>query len=139
MSEPRRTRVKTTAKRSRTMDVGGSSSAQGSINAARMDPYYSPNLQASRLEKFRGRKQTCIHYAKMSWLIEQSFEFPNSLEVKVANTFFENEWEGLYLSMVRGKLVALDEYDGSPLGDCENELWNSFDPVEMYKSCLHGP
>ncbi|KAF1883367.1 hypothetical protein Lal_00042257 [Lupinus albus] len=27
---------------------------------------------------------------------------------------------------------------GSPLGDCENEQWESFDVVEMYKSCLCG-
>ncbi|KAF1859118.1 hypothetical protein Lal_00000946 [Lupinus albus] len=49
--------------------------------------------------------------------------------------------------MVRGKLITLDEdlflevgrlsNDGSPLGDYENELWNSFDPMDMYKSFLH--
>ncbi|KAF1860190.1 hypothetical protein Lal_00040472, partial [Lupinus albus] len=30
------------------------------------------------------------------------------------------------------------ECSGS-LGDCENEQWESFDVIEMYKSCLRGP
>ncbi|KAF1869451.1 hypothetical protein Lal_00022896 [Lupinus albus] len=57
--------------------------------------------------------------------------------------------EEVYISLVSGKFITLDSQlfmdvgglssTGLPLGDCENELWNSFDAVEMYKSCLHGP
>ncbi|KAF1877963.1 hypothetical protein Lal_00049357 [Lupinus albus] len=53
----------------------------------------------------------------------------------------------LYLRM-RSILVRLDESfllevggltcDGSPLRDCSDELWNSYDTFEMYKSCLRG-
>ncbi|KAF1860411.1 hypothetical protein Lal_00037751 [Lupinus albus] len=120
MSEPRRTRVKIIAKRSRNMDVGGFSSTQG-------------------------RKQTNIRYANMSWLVEQAFEFPHCLEVQGANTFMEMSGniyptliqefysnfqyrEGLYFSMVRGKLITVHEdlffevgglsSVGSPLGVC---------------------
>ncbi|KAF1872117.1 hypothetical protein Lal_00033770, partial [Lupinus albus] len=91
--------------------VGGSPSAQGGRNTARRDPYYSPTLQASRLAKFQGINQNYICYANMSWMVEQGFEFPHM-----------------------GGLSS----DGSPLGDCENALWNSFDVVEMYNLCICG-
>ncbi|KAF1859159.1 hypothetical protein Lal_00000990 [Lupinus albus] len=60
MSELMRTRVKTTTKRSRTI-----------------------------LAKFQGRKHNYIHYANISWMVEQGFEFPQSLEVQGANTFLD--------------------------------------------------
>ncbi|KAF1879774.1 hypothetical protein Lal_00039718 [Lupinus albus] len=82
------------AKRQRPMEAGGSSSTAGGRTVAKRDPYYSPNLQAARLAKFRGRRLTYIRYASSY---------------------------------------------GSPLGDCENEQWESFNVVEMHKSCMHGP
>ncbi|KAF1872172.1 hypothetical protein Lal_00033826 [Lupinus albus] len=126
MSKPRRTRVKITAKHSKNMDVGGFSSAQGCRNAARRDPFYIPNLQTLRLRMFQGRKKTYIRYANKCRMVEKCFEFPRSLEVQGANTFLEmignfyptliQEFysnfqyrEGFYLSMVRGKLITLDE------------------------------
>ncbi|KAF1888929.1 hypothetical protein Lal_00036642 [Lupinus albus] len=148
------------------MEVGGSSFAPGGRNATRRYSHYSPTLQASRLARFQGRKQTYIRYADMSWMVEQGFEFPQQLEVQGANTFsemngkiypsliwefysnFQNE-ECVYVSLVSGKLITLDEKffldvgglpnSKCPYGDCENELWNSFDSVKYNKSCLCGP
>ncbi|KAF1870833.1 hypothetical protein Lal_00030143 [Lupinus albus] len=53
------------------------------------------------------------------------------------------------MSLLKWKLITLNEEfflnigglssSGSPLGDYENEQWESFDAFEMYKSCLRGP
>ncbi|KAF1891326.1 hypothetical protein Lal_00016957 [Lupinus albus] len=106
------------------------------------------------------RKHTYVWYAK------QDFQFPLELEAQGANTFMELNvnifpslvWEfyrnfqykdGKYVNFVKGKLTTLNEElfqevgglasDGSPLGDCNSELWNSYDSTKMYKSCLRRP
>ncbi|KAF1862580.1 hypothetical protein Lal_00014120 [Lupinus albus] len=84
-------------KRPRNVEASGSSSAPSAKNAPRKDPYYSPTLQASRLVKFQGRKQTYIRYADISWMVEQCFEFPHQLEMQGANTFLE--MNGTYVSL----------------------------------------
>ncbi|KAF1895141.1 hypothetical protein Lal_00022639 [Lupinus albus] len=66
MSEPKLRRVKTMAKRQRPMEAGGSSSAAGGRTTARRDPYYFPNLEATRLAKFQDRRLTYIKYADIS-------------------------------------------------------------------------
>ncbi|KAF1877056.1 hypothetical protein Lal_00033609, partial [Lupinus albus] len=105
-------------------------------------------------------------YVDVSWLVEQSCHFPHHLEVQGTNTFVElngklypslirefyNNFQfkdGVYMTMVKGKVIVLDEdlflsvgglsSSESPLGDCENEQWESFDVVDIYKSCLRGP
>ncbi|KAF1888397.1 hypothetical protein Lal_00039319 [Lupinus albus] len=95
MSEGRLMHVKTTAKQSKTMEVGGSSSSRGSRTTTR------------------------------------------------------NFKDGGFVSLVEKKLFTLDEdlfmqvrgltSDGFPLGDYNDELWNSYDTEEMYKSCMGGP
>ncbi|KAF1898755.1 hypothetical protein Lal_00000657 [Lupinus albus] len=57
--------------------------------------------------------------------------------------------DGKYVCGFKGKLITFNKElflevgglanDGSPLGDCNNELWNSYYSTEMYKSCLRGP
>ncbi|KAF1872233.1 hypothetical protein Lal_00038019, partial [Lupinus albus] len=80
MSEGRPKRVKTTAGinrslrhlgQQRNLETGGSSSAQVGIIHVGRDPYYSLALQAERLSKFIGLKQTYIRYANMTWMVEQ--------------------------------------------------------------------
>ncbi|KAF1888953.1 hypothetical protein Lal_00036296 [Lupinus albus] len=71
------------------MKAGGSSSTAGGKTAARMDSYYSPNLKATKLAKFHGRRLTYIRYADVSWLVEQGFESPHQLELQGANAFLE--------------------------------------------------
>ncbi|KAF1885811.1 hypothetical protein Lal_00042680 [Lupinus albus] len=144
----------------------GSSSEAGGRNTAKTDPYYSPSLQPSRLTKFQGRKLAYVRYVDVSWLVEQGFHFLHQLEVQGTNTFVElngklyhsliREFysnfqfkDGVYITMVWGKVIVLDEdlflaigglsCSGSPLGDYENEQWESFNVVDMYKSCLCGP
>ncbi|KAF1884496.1 hypothetical protein Lal_00028373 [Lupinus albus] len=101
----------------------------------------------------------------MAWMVDKGFEFPHGLEVQGVNAFLElngNIYPSLirgfyanfqykdekYLSVVKGKLFSLDDglflevggltYDGSSLGDCSYELWNSYDIIEMYKSYMRG-
>ncbi|KAF1868062.1 hypothetical protein Lal_00034003, partial [Lupinus albus] len=149
MSEPQQKCVKTTVRRPRNMETRGSSSAAGGRNAARRDPYYSPNLQASRLAKFHGRNLAYVRYADVSWLVEQGFLFPHKLEVHGTNTFVGLNGK-LYPSLIRVfyynfqykdevYMTLVQGNSGSPLGNCENEQWESFDVVEMYKSCFCGP
>ncbi|KAF1891596.1 hypothetical protein Lal_00008024 [Lupinus albus] len=126
MSDQREKRMKTIARRPHNFEAGDSSSAAGGRTAPRRDPNYSPSLQASRLTKFQGRKLAYVRYVDVSWLMGQGFQFPHQLEVIVLD-------EDLFLGV--GGLIST----GSPVGDCENEQWESFDAVEMYKSCLHGP
>ncbi|KAF1885767.1 hypothetical protein Lal_00008506 [Lupinus albus] len=166
MSEQRQKCMKTTAIRPCNFEAGGSSSAAGGRTAARRDPYYSSSLQASRLTKFQGRKLAYVRYVDVSLLVEQGFQFSHQLEVRGTNTFvklngklypslireYYNNFQfkdGVYMTMVKGKIIVLNEElflavgglssSGSPLGDCENEQWESFDVVDMYKSCLRWP
>ncbi|KAF1898332.1 hypothetical protein Lal_00033099 [Lupinus albus] len=53
----------------------------------------------------------------MSWMVEHGFEFPHHFEVQGSNIFLE----------MNGGLSSTR----SPYGDCENELWNSFDPIKV--------
>ncbi|KAF1858889.1 hypothetical protein Lal_00043024 [Lupinus albus] len=154
----------TTANRPRcTFVEGGSSSATAGRTAARRDQFFSPTLQATWLTKFQGRKLAYVRYVDVSWLVEQGFQFPHELEVQGSNTFIElhgklypsliREFysnfiykDGNYITMIRGKMIVLDEElflavgglssSGAPMGDCENEEWEKFDAVNMYKSCL---
>ncbi|KAF1864691.1 hypothetical protein Lal_00032009 [Lupinus albus] len=149
-----------------TFEERGSSLAVGSRTAARRDLYFSPALQATRLAIFQGRKMANVRYVDVSWLVEQDFQFPHELEVQGTNTLIELHgklYPSLiqefysnftykdrdYMTMVRGKIIVLDadlflaivglSGSGAPLGDCENEQWETFDVVSMYKSCLRGP
>ncbi|KAF1870598.1 hypothetical protein Lal_00025896, partial [Lupinus albus] len=93
--------TKTTAKRIRIIEFGGSSTIRSGRTTTRSDPYYSPALQAER-------------------------EFYSNFQFK----------DDAYVSLVKGKLFTLDEdlvlqvggltIDGSPLDDCNDELWNSY-------------
>ncbi|KAF1870860.1 hypothetical protein Lal_00030170, partial [Lupinus albus] len=72
-------------------------------------------------------------YPSLIWEFNANFQFKDSA----------------YVSLVKVKLFTLDDdlffqvvgltSDGSPLGYCNDELWNSYDTEEMYKSCLRGP
>ncbi|KAF1872344.1 hypothetical protein Lal_00016642 [Lupinus albus] len=147
--------------RQRNLDSGGSSSTQGGKIHLRNDSHYTRTLQAERLVKFIGRKKTYIRYANMAWMMKQDFQFPLKLEAQWANTFMEfpslvrkfyrnfQYKDGKYVTVVKGKFITLDEElflevgglarDCSPLGDWNNEMWNSYDSTEMYKSCIRGP
>ncbi|KAF1881722.1 hypothetical protein Lal_00032193 [Lupinus albus] len=104
------------------MEVPGSSSTVGVEIASRRDPYYFPTLQ------------------------ETGKIYPSLVREFYSNFQYK---DGVYMSIVSGKLITLDEElflsvgglssFGSPLGDFENESWESFDVVEMYKSSLRGP
>ncbi|KAF1898035.1 hypothetical protein Lal_00032799 [Lupinus albus] len=148
------------------MEVCGSTTTQCGRTSIRSGPYCSPAFQVERLQKFVIRKWTYIRYDKMDWMVEQGFKFPHQFEAQRTNTFLEM-YGNIYLSLIRKfysnfqykdrkyvsvekeKLIKLDDElflnvggldsDGSPLGDCNKELWNSYDMVEMYKSCLRGP
>ncbi|KAF1898752.1 hypothetical protein Lal_00000654 [Lupinus albus] len=141
------------------MEVGGSSLAVGGIIAANRDPYYSPTLLATKLDKSQGRKLTYIRYADISWLVEHGFEFPHQLELQGANAFLEMEGEiypslvrefyRVYMSLVSGKIITLDQQlfldvGGLPslrylYGRFQNTLWNAFEFVKLvYKSCMRG-
>ncbi|KAF1889011.1 hypothetical protein Lal_00042980 [Lupinus albus] len=149
----------------RNQDEGGSSSGAGRYPSLRGDPFYAPTVQARSLAKVVNYKITYIRYNEMVWMLEQGFEFSHGLEAQGVNTFLQlnskiylslvREFyanfqfkDGKYLSVVKGKLFSLDESfflevggwtcDRSPLGDCSDELWNSYDTIELYKSCLRG-
>ncbi|KAF1867983.1 hypothetical protein Lal_00042377 [Lupinus albus] len=97
------------------------------------------------------------------WLVEEGFQFPHELEVQGTNNFiglhgklypsliheFYNNFvykNGRYITMVKGKLILLDEElflavgglssSGEPLGNCEKEQWNDFEALATYRSCL---
>ncbi|KAF1894595.1 hypothetical protein Lal_00031415 [Lupinus albus] len=141
-----------------TLNEGGSSSSAGRNPSIREDPFYAHAVQDERLAKFVSCKLTYIQYANMAWMVEQGFEFPHDLEAQGVNTlelngkiypslvreFYANFQfkDGKHLSVVKGKLFSLDESlflevggltcDGSPLGYCSNELWNSYDTLLKY-------
>ncbi|KAF1896139.1 hypothetical protein Lal_00042748 [Lupinus albus] len=96
-------------------------------------------------------------------LVEEGFQFPHELEGQGTNTFiglhgklypslireFYSNFvyrNGQYISMVKGKLIVLDEElfltvgclssSSEPLGNCENDQWNDFEELATYKSCL---
>ncbi|KAF1883346.1 hypothetical protein Lal_00042227, partial [Lupinus albus] len=150
----------------RNVKSGGSSSTQGGIINVRKDPYYTSALHTERFTKFIDRKQTFIRYAITVWMVEQGFQFLLDLEAQGANKFLELNGnifpslvrelysnfqykDGNYVSFVKGKLISLNDElflevgglasDGSPLGGCNNELWNLYDTTEMYLSCLRRP
>ncbi|KAF1891607.1 hypothetical protein Lal_00008035 [Lupinus albus] len=147
------------------METGGSSSMTRGRNIARRDPYYSPNLQATRLGMFQGRKLAYTRYADISWLIDQGFEFPHQLNMHGVDTFLELHgkvypsliWEfysnfqwkdGVFISLVKGKLITLIEElllevgkftcFKYPYGAFENSLWNTFERVKVYKWLLRN-
>ncbi|KAF1888970.1 hypothetical protein Lal_00039569 [Lupinus albus] len=103
-------------------------------------------FQSTKLAKFQGRRLTYIRYTNISWVVERGFEFPCQMELQVREFYNTFQYkDGVYMSL----LITLDEElflsvggltsSRSPLGDCGNESWESFDVVEMYKSCLCGP
>ncbi|KAF1896105.1 hypothetical protein Lal_00042869 [Lupinus albus] len=125
MAENRPRRMKTTTKCLRhTYEEGGPSSATLSRTTKKRDPFFAPELQATRLSRFHGRKLAYVHYAEVSWLVEQGFQFPHELEVQDTNTFIE-------LHAVGG-LISSSE----PLGNCENKQWDNFEALATYRSCL---
>ncbi|KAF1866028.1 hypothetical protein Lal_00013464 [Lupinus albus] len=88
MAKRRPKRVKTIANRPhRTTEVGVPSSAPLGRSTKKMDPFFSPELQATRLSRFQGRKLAYVQYADISWLVEQGFKFP--LETQGANPSIE--------------------------------------------------
>ncbi|KAF1888127.1 hypothetical protein Lal_00039167 [Lupinus albus] len=164
MAEHRPKRMKTIANRPRrTFETGGPSSTTPSKPARKRDPSFTPELQASRLVRFHGRKLAYVRYADVPWLVEEGFQFPHELEVQGTNTFiglhgkfyhslireFYSNFvyrNGQYISMVKGNLIVLDEelflavgglsISGEPLGNCENDQWNDFEALTTYQSCL---
>ncbi|KAF1896069.1 hypothetical protein Lal_00042331 [Lupinus albus] len=79
--------MKTTANRPRrTFETGGSSSATLSRPAKKRDPYFTPELQASKLVRFHDRKLAYVRYADVPWLVEEGFQFPHELEVQARDT-----------------------------------------------------
>ncbi|KAF1880030.1 hypothetical protein Lal_00022157, partial [Lupinus albus] len=141
----------------RSFETGGPSSATPSRPTKKKDPYFTPELQASRLIRFHGRKLAYVCYADVPWL------FSHELEVQGTNTFiglhrklyptlireFYSNFVykiGQYITMVKGKLIVLDEElflvvgglssSGEPLGNYENEQWNDFEALATYRSCL---
>ncbi|KAF1896083.1 hypothetical protein Lal_00042345, partial [Lupinus albus] len=164
MAEHRPKREKTIANRlCRTFEEGGPSSTTPSRTAGKKDPFFAPTLQASRLARFHGRKLAYIRYANVPWLVVQGLQFPHDLEVQGTNTFIELHCKfypslicefysnfvyknGRYITMVKGKLIVLDEElflvvgglssSGEPLGNCENEQWEEFEALATYRSCL---
>ncbi|KAF1896161.1 hypothetical protein Lal_00027234 [Lupinus albus] len=118
MADNRPKRLKTTANRPRCIfEEGGSSSATAGRTTIA--------LQDTRLTQIQGRKLAYVRYADVS------------------NFLFKN---GHYVTMVKGKMIVLDEdlflvvgelsSSGAPLGDYENEQWEDFEAVNVYKSCL---
>ncbi|KAF1892706.1 hypothetical protein Lal_00042595 [Lupinus albus] len=131
---------------------------------ARVVSKFSENgKEATRLSRFHGRKLAYVHYAEVSWLVDQGFQFPHELEVQGTNTFIELHGKfypslirefygnfvyknGRYITKVKGKLIVLDEElflavgglssSGEPLGNCENEQWDEFEALATYMSCL---
>ncbi|KAF1888554.1 hypothetical protein Lal_00011327 [Lupinus albus] len=51
------------------------------------DPFSAPELQASRLVRFHGRKLAYVRYEDVPWLVEEGFQFPHEQEVQGTNTF----------------------------------------------------
>ncbi|KAF1863188.1 hypothetical protein Lal_00042491 [Lupinus albus] len=98
---------------SHTFETGGSSSATPSRPAKKRDPYFTPELQASRLVRFHGIKLAYVRYADVPWL--------GKLIVLD---------EKLFLAV--GGLSCSSE----PLGNCENEQSNDFEALATYRSCL---
>ncbi|KAF1878135.1 hypothetical protein Lal_00049303 [Lupinus albus] len=75
--------MKTIANRPRrTFETRGPSSATPSRPAKKRDPYFTPELQASRLVRFQGKKLAYVCYADVPWLVEEGFQFPHELEVQ---------------------------------------------------------
>ncbi|KAF1889714.1 hypothetical protein Lal_00025042 [Lupinus albus] len=157
MAEHQPKRMKTIANRPRrSFETGGPSSATPSRPTKKRDPCFTPELQALRLIRFNGRKLAYVRYADVPWLVEEGFQFPHELEVQGTNTFiglhgiiypslireFYSNFvykNGHYITMVKGKLIVLDEElflavgglssSGEPLGNCENEQWNDFEAL----------
>ncbi|KAF1881666.1 hypothetical protein Lal_00039799 [Lupinus albus] len=127
MAEHRPKRMKTIVNRPRrSFETGGPSSANPSRPTKKRDPYFTPELQASRLVRFHGRKLAYVRYADvlMSW----------KFKVRTPSLDYT------------GKLIVLDEElflavgglssSGEPLGNCENVQWNDFEALATYRSCL---
>ncbi|KAF1860157.1 hypothetical protein Lal_00033755 [Lupinus albus] len=164
MAEHRPKRMKTIVNcPRRTFETGGPSSATPSRPTKVRDPFFAPELHVSRLVRFHGRKLAYVRYADVPWLVEEGFQFPHELEVQGTNTFiglhgklypslirefYSNSVykNGQYITMVKGKLIVLDEElflavgglssSGEPLGNCENEQWDNFEALATYRSCL---
>ncbi|KAF1898751.1 hypothetical protein Lal_00000653, partial [Lupinus albus] len=73
----------------RTFKTGGPSSATPGRPTKKRDPFFAPELQASRLACFHGRKLAYVRYADVPWSVEEGFQFPHELEVQGTNTFIE--------------------------------------------------
>ncbi|KAF1862496.1 hypothetical protein Lal_00024452 [Lupinus albus] len=90
MAENRSTRIKTREKCLRTTyEVGGPSPAPPGRTTKKRDPFFSPELQATQMSQFQGRKLAYVRYADISWLVEQGFHFHHELETQGANPFTE--------------------------------------------------
>ncbi|KAF1881653.1 hypothetical protein Lal_00039871 [Lupinus albus] len=121
MAEHRPKRMKTIANRPRrTFETGGPSSATPSRPTKKGDPFLAPELQASRLARFHGRKLAYVHYTDVPWLFHHELEvqgtntfiglhgklYPSLIREFYSNFVYKN---GRYITMVKGKLIGLDE------------------------------
>ncbi|KAF1872170.1 hypothetical protein Lal_00033824, partial [Lupinus albus] len=160
MAENRPRRMITTTKRlCHTYEEGGPSSATPCRTTKKRDLFFAPELQATRLSRFHGRKLAYVRYAEVSWLVDQGFQFPHELEIQGTNMFIELHGKfypslirefynnfiyknGWYITMVKGKLIVLVEELFLAVGglssssNCENEQWDNFEALAMYRSCL---
>ncbi|KAF1877062.1 hypothetical protein Lal_00033615 [Lupinus albus] len=101
MAERRPKRVKTIENRlRRTFEVGGPSSTPPDRTTKKSDPFFSPELQATRLSRFQDRKLAYVRYGDIPWLVEQEFQFPHELETQGANPFIELHGK-IYPSLIR--------------------------------------
>ncbi|KAF1884539.1 hypothetical protein Lal_00028417 [Lupinus albus] len=66
----------------RTFQTGNPSSTTPSRPTMKRDPFFAPELQASRLARFHGRKLAYVRYADVPWLVDEGFQFPIELEVQ---------------------------------------------------------
>lgn len=130
------------------------------------DPYYTPQLQASRFSAYQSRKLLPFRYADTVWFVIQGFYFPTLLERQGLNNFLELQGtiypnlvrefyanfqfkDDICESMIKGRKVVMNRKlfrdvgslvcDGARLSDCNSKAWNNFDALEVYTSCLRNP
>lgn len=150
----------------RTLQGGGSSNPRPQEEEhTEVDPFYTPEQQASRLAKYSKRKSTTIRYVNMYWFITEGFRFPKLLEYQGLNNFLELEGviypnlvrefyanfrhkDDICMSMIKGKSFEMNKdifldigslaCDGIRIGDCDN-VWRRFDPNAVYEKWIRNP
>ncbi|KAF1896072.1 hypothetical protein Lal_00042334 [Lupinus albus] len=102
--------------------------------------------QAEPLEKgsFIRPGATSIKIGSFSWQKTSIYSLCICAMVSGASNFVYKN--GRYITMVKGKLIVLDEElflavgglssSGEPLGNCENEQWVEFEALATHRSCL---